>query len=910
MLMTSNCNFILQGYPNIVRYFITAGAKVELKSDDGMTALHLAAQNGHLECCHIILGANKLPRNHINVKDDGGWTPLVWACEHKHEGVIRYLIDQGADPFTTDVEMNVALHWAAFSGKKHTIDKSSQPNFCFSGSKDTVELLLAAGSNVNQANGIGETPLHIALRQDHYECALYLINRGSRLDVANNQGQLPSHCIDEEKSKAAGLIQLGTTLQKLMNERKSKFLPEKNVSADISNGKETIPITAINGEDLENGPSGYVYVKNNVVTNPLPIDRNIAKLQHCKCKDNCVSEDTCKCCDISLRSWYDSNSVLKDGFDFSDPPMIFECNDMCSCNINSCNNRVVQHGITARMQVYKTYGMGWGVKSLVDIPKGGFVCEYVGELISDAEAEQRENDSYLFDLENRDGDTFCIDANKFGNVTRFINHSCDPNLIPVKVFTSHQDLRFPHIAMFASRDIKRGDVLGFDYGEKFWVIKHKFFTCWCGLDKCKYSKTAIGRTLDNYYKKNDLLKCPEEEQQKQTGRLKLKLKMEEGKVVEVDDSLLLPGDAEKKKIERRPSDDRESSKERAVENGKQSENNNDIKKNKKIPTASSDLKRLVLCKEKVIDELDSSDSDASKKSDRSSKKGKEKSVETDKALQSLKEKITEIQGQIFKIESKKNDKSGKVKEKSVERIVPQKSENKFEEKKVPYSIDLESSRDTAETDKEVAEAIAREVTDLVINKIEREALKKGEDKKVSMMNHENENKEILTPLKTDIKDNQCPKCMIVINRAVKLKKHARLCKGKSSKVVHAKSVEDKIDSAVIGKQLVKLKNIDESTISDVQDANGVDELKNGDDSINSSVLESNIVEAKKKPGRPKKPMVDVNNIMEKLPSSASHLKRTSRSSSSSLTPTKDAEAINQENSGRPKRARKAVDKDL
>jgi hypothetical protein len=34
------------------------------------------------------------------------------------------------------------------------------------------------------------------------------------------------------------------------------------------------------------------------------------------------------------------------------------------------------------VQVYKTYGMGWGAKSLVDIPKGGFVCEYVGELIS------------------------------------------------------------------------------------------------------------------------------------------------------------------------------------------------------------------------------------------------------------------------------------------------------------------------------------------------------------------------------------------------------------------------------------------------------------------------------------------------------------------------------------------------
>ena len=224
---------------------------------------------------------------------------------------------------------------------------------------------------------------------------------------------------------------------------------------------------------------------------------------------------------------------------------------MCECNQNSCNNRVVQHGITARIQIYKTYGMGWGAKAMVDIPKGGFVCEYVGEIISDAEAEQRENDSYLFDLENREGETFCLDANKFGNVARFINHSCSPNLVPVKVFTNHQDLRFPHIALFASKPIKKGDVLGFDYGEKFWVIKHKFFTCWCGGDKCKYSKSSIGKTLETYYKKMETCKSPDEEQ-KQTGKLKLKLRMEEGKVVKVDDSGLLPDEPGVKEDRRSP----------------------------------------------------------------------------------------------------------------------------------------------------------------------------------------------------------------------------------------------------------------------------------------------------------------------------------------------------------------------
>jgi len=52
-----------------------------------MTALHLAAKNGKLECCKIIL--NKQP-SMVNWKDNGGWTPLVWACENSHIDVVKY----------------------------------------------------------------------------------------------------------------------------------------------------------------------------------------------------------------------------------------------------------------------------------------------------------------------------------------------------------------------------------------------------------------------------------------------------------------------------------------------------------------------------------------------------------------------------------------------------------------------------------------------------------------------------------------------------------------------------------------------------------------------------------------------------------------------------------------------------
>ncbi|NXS99889.1 EHMT1 methyltransferase, partial [Jacana jacana] len=118
---------------------------------------------------------------------------------------------------------------------------------------------------------------------------------------------------------------------------------------------------------------------------------------------------------------------------------------------------------------------------------------YVGELISDSEADVREEDSYLFDLDNKDGEVYCIDARFYGNISRFINHLCEPNLIPVRVFMSHQDLRFPRIAFFSTRRIEAGEELGFDYGDRFWDIKGKYFSCQCGSPKCKHSSSALAQ---------------------------------------------------------------------------------------------------------------------------------------------------------------------------------------------------------------------------------------------------------------------------------------------------------------------------------------------------------------------------------------------------------------------------------
>lgn len=105
---------VVQNFNEAVRYLVRAGADVRLRGTDGMTALHLATKCGNIDAVRILLDSDV--HACINAPDDGGWTPLVWACEHGHEHVVRELLRRGADSLIRDVEHNVSLHWAAFNG--------------------------------------------------------------------------------------------------------------------------------------------------------------------------------------------------------------------------------------------------------------------------------------------------------------------------------------------------------------------------------------------------------------------------------------------------------------------------------------------------------------------------------------------------------------------------------------------------------------------------------------------------------------------------------------------------------------------------------------------------------------------------------------------------------------------------
>uniref|UniRef100_A0A673A4X1 Euchromatic histone-lysine N-methyltransferase 2 n=1 Tax=Sphaeramia orbicularis TaxID=375764 RepID=A0A673A4X1_9TELE len=449
---------IINNHLEVARYLVQSGACVY--HEDGYTGLHHAAKLGNLEIVTLLLETGQVD---VNAQDSGGWTPIIWAAEHKHVDVIKALLNRGANVTVKDKELNVCLHWAAYAGNV-----------------DIAELVLNAGCSLSSVNMHGDTPLHIAAREGYLECVVLFLSRGADIDIMNREGDTPL-------SLARADTPVWVSLQ--INRKLRRGITNR---IDIAQGYENVPIPCVNSVDDEGCPSDYKYVSENCETSAMNIDRNITHLQHCSCTDDCSSSN-CLCGQLSIRCWYDKDQRLLQEFNKIEPPLIFECNMACSC-YRTCKNRVVQAGIKVRLQLYRTEKMGWGVRALQDIPQGSFICEYVGELISDAEADVREDDSYLFDLDNKDGEVYCIDARYYGNISRFINHLCDPNLIPVRVFMLHQDLRFPRIAFFSSRDILSGQELGFDYGDRFWDIKSKYFTCQCGSEKCKHSAELLYST--------------------------------------------------------------------------------------------------------------------------------------------------------------------------------------------------------------------------------------------------------------------------------------------------------------------------------------------------------------------------------------------------------------------------------
>lgn len=259
--------------------------------------------------------------------------------------------------------------------------------------------------------------------------------------------------------------------------RKQKAALEKFES--YINGVEfpSPPIRVCNDVDLDTIDSSFNYIQHNILSDAVP--RPETDLFGCNCcqepkgettqsVDGCTASSRC-CARLAgeLYAYDRSNRRLR----LPQGSAIYECNTRCSCDA-SCPNRLVQHGRKHPLELFKTNdGRGWGVRTPQALRKGDFVCEYIGEIITSDEANERgkiyddRGRTYLFDLDYNTAaeSEYTIDAATYGNVSHFINHSCDPNLAVFPCWIEHLNMALPHLVFFTLRPIKAGEELSFDY---------------------------------------------------------------------------------------------------------------------------------------------------------------------------------------------------------------------------------------------------------------------------------------------------------------------------------------------------------------------------------------------------------------------------------------------------------------
>eukprot|EP01130_Rhizamoeba_saxonica_P011101 TRINITY_DN4598_c0_g1_i1.p1 TRINITY_DN4598_c0_g1~~TRINITY_DN4598_c0_g1_i1.p1 ORF type:complete len:919 (-),score=236.40 TRINITY_DN4598_c0_g1_i1:49-2415(-) len=124
----------------------------------------------------------------------------------------------------------------------------------------------------------------------------------------------------------------------------------------------------------------------------------------------------------------------------------------------------------------------WGLFALEPIKQDEIVLEYIGEIIRQSVADDREKkygqlgigSSYLFRIDEDN----IIDATFKGNLARFINHCCDPNCYAEE----YEDEK--RIVIYSLRDIAAGEEIVYDYQFEL-EPEEKKIPCLCRSPYCR-----------------------------------------------------------------------------------------------------------------------------------------------------------------------------------------------------------------------------------------------------------------------------------------------------------------------------------------------------------------------------------------------------------------------------------------
>ncbi|KAF8874408.1 hypothetical protein BD779DRAFT_1566606 [Infundibulicybe gibba] len=258
---------------------------------------------------------------------------------------------------------------------------------------------------------------------------------------------------------------------------RDKLYMEWNYAAHSCHAAKITLSNEVDDDEVPDVPPGFEYIETGYVYSPgIPQFEDDGLFVKCECGD-CSSAETCGCQDPSELLDSDGRrgyAYTSEGlFNFTCPPgvIVIECNRCCECDMH-CINRVAQRPRDVPIEIFKTRNRGWGVRSPVHVERGKVLGIYTGLLLTRESADNLVDNVYCFDLDGQENvddservsHAYSVDSKRHGNWTRFINHSCSPNLrVYLVVYDNVPEMYTPYLAFVATEDIEPGNEFTFDY---------------------------------------------------------------------------------------------------------------------------------------------------------------------------------------------------------------------------------------------------------------------------------------------------------------------------------------------------------------------------------------------------------------------------------------------------------------
>ena len=266
-----------------------------------------------------------------------------------------------------------------------------------------------------------------------------------------------------------------------------RISPTQKDLSDQSKAKSQL--TNMDFSNTNNSEAVKTYIIYETVTpaQQLEVEQRLKSFEHintnafiCQRRRNKQTRDME--CDCSL-SKEDITAGRKGcGDDCLNRLLMVECNKSCSLG-DHCGNKRFQNVENSLTEVFKTEYKGVGLRAGEKISRDTFIMEYVGDVLDPQRFTKRAKKYSQDDVKHfyfmALSTEYIIDATAKGNISRFINHSCDPNAETQK-WTVDGELR---VGFFSKRKIMPGEEITFDY--KYERYGQEAQKCYCGSSNCR-----------------------------------------------------------------------------------------------------------------------------------------------------------------------------------------------------------------------------------------------------------------------------------------------------------------------------------------------------------------------------------------------------------------------------------------